>query len=254
VKRLFFFLVLVVGLSVLWVARAPLLTSMGGLVVEDTPLARADIVIVLANTPGIAAEAAAIVKGGYAPRVLLFASARAADDDVLVKLGLDLVTPHDVVIKVLRASGVAPARIVRLPLAPDGTNQAAREIIRYAHRERIARVIAVTERAHTRRTARLLRRELTAPGAVIVRASPRDAFRPESWWRDRASARELAMEGLRWLNSFVLRDLWAGKDDAGRLLRRPRTLEVRPRALPPGGPRPGSSAPTRSRGPAPGRG
>lgn len=213
-KRLFLFLALVVGLAALWVARAPLLTSIGGLVVEETPLARADAVVVSANTPGIAAEAGAIVKGGYAPRVLLFPSARAADDDVLAKLGLDRATPHDVALKVLRASGVAPERIVRLPLAPDGTNQAARELIRYARRERITRVIVVTERSHTRRTARLLRRELTAPGAVMVRAAPRDAFRPESWWRDRDSARELAMEGLRWLNAFVLRDLWAGRGGA----------------------------------------
>jgi len=212
VKRLFLFLVLVVGLIVFWAERAPLLTSIGRLVVEETPLARADIVVVLANTPGIAAEAAAIVKGGYAPRVLLFTSARQADDDVLAKLGLDLAKPHEVAIKVLHASGVAPERSVLSPRAPDGTNEAAREVIRYAQRHGLARVIAVTERSHTRRTARLLRRELTAPGGVMVRAAPRDVFHPESWWRDRASARELAMEGLRWLNSFVLRDLWSSGD------------------------------------------
>jgi hypothetical protein len=71
-----------------------------------------------------------------------------------------------------------------------------------------AQPIAVTERSHTRRTARLLRRELPGRGAVMVRASPRDDFHPETWWRDRSSARELALESLRWWNSFGLRDWW----------------------------------------------
>ena len=208
-KRLFLSLVLGVGLIVLWAERGPLLTSVGRLVVEDTPLARADVVVVLTNTPRIAAATAAIVKSGYAPRVLLFTSVPQADDDVLAKLGLAVVKPHDVAIKVLHASGVAPERIVLVPRAPNGTNEAAREVIRYAQRHGLARVIVVTERSHTRRAARLLRRELNAPGGVMVRAAPGDAFRPESWWRDRESARELAMEGLRWLNSFVLRDLWS---------------------------------------------
>ena len=203
-----------VGLVVLWSEQAPLLTWVGRLVVEDTPLGRADIAVVLANTPGIAAEAAAIVKGGYAPRVLLFTSAHDADDDVLAGLGLARVKPHEVAIEVLRASGVAAERIVRVPIAPDGTNQSAREVIRYAKRERLTRVIVVTERSHTRRTARLLRRGLTTPGGVMVRAAPGDAFRPESWWHDRDGARELAMEGLRWINSFVLRDLWTGRGGA----------------------------------------
>ncbi len=211
-KRLFLLLVLGVGLIVLWAERAPLLTAVGRLVVEETPLGRADLVVVLPNTPRIAAEAAAIVKSGSAPRVLLFTSARQADDDVLAKLGLEVVKPHDVVVKVLHASGVGPERTVLIPRSPDGTNQAAREVIRYAQRQGLTRVIVVTERSHTRRIARLLRRELTAPGGVMVRAAPGDTFRPESWWRHREGARELAMEGLRWLNSFVLRDLWSSDD------------------------------------------
>jgi hypothetical protein len=73
----------------------------------------------------------------------------------------------------------------------------------------MTRLIVVANRSHTRRTARLLRREFADAGAVMVRAAPHDPFQPDAWWRDRKSARELAMEGLRWLNSFVLRDLWS---------------------------------------------
>jgi uncharacterized SAM-binding protein YcdF (DUF218 family) len=215
VTRVFVALVLIVGALVLWSQRALVLAWVGTLVVEQTPLARADAVVVLVNSPRVAAEAAAIVKAGHAPRVLLFTSPEARpDDEVLARLRLDVLRPHEVTVRVLRASGIAADRITVVPRAPDGTNEAAHDVIRYARTQGITRVIVVTFRSHSRRTAHLLRRGLTAPGAVMVRAAPQDAFDPAAWWHQRVSAIELATEGLRWLNSFVLGDLW-GHPDAG---------------------------------------
>ena len=102
--RIFLALVLIVGVLVLWSERASILASVGGLVVEEAPLARADALVVLVNTPRVAAEAAAIVKAGYAPRVLLFTSSGGPDQDVLAKLGLDVARPHDVTVRVLPPS------------------------------------------------------------------------------------------------------------------------------------------------------
>lgn len=51
---------------------------------------------------------------------------------------------------------------------------------------------------------------------VIARASPHDPFRPERWWQERDTARELIMESLRWLNSFVLGDFWAERRPCAR--------------------------------------
>lgn len=207
-KRLFIFLVLAIGLTVLAVEREPVLTSIGNLIVEETSLARADVVIVLGEGPRAAAEAATIVKNGYASRVVVFASPRDGDDEVLTKLGIEDARPHEIAVKVLRASGVPPGRIAVIPRSPDGTNDAVHAVAVYARSHGMTKLIVVANRSHTRRIARLLRSEFTGSGAIMVRAAPQDRFHPESWWRDRGSARELAMEGLRWLNSFGLGDPW----------------------------------------------
>ncbi len=206
--------VLVVGVVAgAWMERAVVLRKVGSLVVEENPLARADVVVIVRNAPRVAAEAATILKAGYAPRVVVVRATARPDDEVLRQLGLDPGLEHDVAIRVLRASGV-PAQLIELLPEADGTNEAARQIARYAHAHGMTRVIAVTERSHTRRTARLLRRELGERSAVIVRVGQRDPFQPETWWHDRSSARELAMEALRWCNSFALRDWWRSSDPA----------------------------------------
>jgi uncharacterized SAM-binding protein YcdF (DUF218 family) len=208
VKRLFVFLVLAIGLTVLAVERDHVLASIGKLVVEETSLTSADAVVVLGEGPRAAAEAATIAKTGYAPRVLVFEAPPDGDDEVLTRLGIEDARPHEVAMRVLKASGVAPGRITVISRSPDGTNDAVHTVAVYARSHGMSRLIVVANRSHTRRIARLLRREFPNPGAVMVRASPKDRFQPESWWRDRRSARELAMEGLRWLNTFGLGDVW----------------------------------------------
>jgi len=215
VRALFLALTVLVGFAMLWTQHAVFLTAVGGLVVEESPLAKADIVVILGEPPRLAVEAAALVKNGYAPRVVLFTSAPSADDDVVAGLGVKVPRPHEIAVEVLRASGIATARIELLPHEPEGTNDSAQELARYAKAQRVTRVIAVTYRSRTRRTAYLLRRELARSSTVIVRAAARDPFHPESWWRDRAQARELALEGLRWLNSLLLRDVWSRQEQAG---------------------------------------
>jgi uncharacterized SAM-binding protein YcdF (DUF218 family) len=213
-------LILTVGVLIAvvagWTHRDTLLGHIGGLVVEQTPLARADVVVLFSNMPRVAAEAAGIQKAGYAPRILVLRARNTPDDDVMRRLGLDPGLEHAIAVQVLRASGVPASVIELLPDAPDGTNEAIRLFARYARSRGITRVIAVTERSHTRRTAYLLRHELGGKGAVIVRAASEDPFRPQTWWQDRDNARELAMEALRWCNSFGLGDWWRARRSSGR--------------------------------------
>lgn len=53
-------------------------------------------------------------------------------------------------------------------------------------------------------------------GLPLPRPHDHDPFRPERWWQDRDAARELMMESLRWLNSFVLGDFWAERQPCAR--------------------------------------
>ncbi len=160
------------------------------------------------NEVPAAAAAAALLAKGYAPRILLFKAPPAADEKLLDRLSIPVPNRHELAVLVLRRLGVASEAIVVEPVPEVDTNVAVQATARYAHSHDATRVIVITYRSHTRRTALLLRRALGQSAVVIVRASPDDPFHPEGWWRDRRNSREFLMESLRWVNSLLLGDLW----------------------------------------------
>jgi hypothetical protein len=203
-------LLLLVGTAILWTWWVPALTKLGGLLVEETPLAPADLVAVFDNeVPAAAAAAAAgLIAEGYAPRILLFKAPPAADEVLLDRLRIPVPNRHELAIRVLGRLGVASDIIIVEPVAEVDTNALVQVTARFARTHNVTRVIVLTYRSHTRRTALLLRRALGPSAVVIVRASPEDPFQPEGWWRERRTSREVATEGLRWINSLLLGDLW----------------------------------------------
>jgi uncharacterized SAM-binding protein YcdF (DUF218 family) len=148
------------------------------------------------------------VAKGYAPRILLFKPPPTADEKLLDQLGITVPNHHELSILVLRRLGVAPEAISVEPVTETDTSVAVQATARYAHSHGATRVIVITYRSHTRRTALLLRRALGPSAVVIMRASPDDPFHPEGWWRDRRQSREFVMESIRWINSVLLGDLW----------------------------------------------
>ena len=200
---------LVLGAASLWIFRASLLTSAARLLVAEDPWAPADLAAVLSENRALdAAVSAEAVRAGYVPRVLLLVPAQRPDEALLQDLQIAVLRPHEVATLVLLRLGVPREAIVIEPLPRRGTNAAVQTVARYARNHGVKRLIVVTARSHTRRAGILTRRALGPGTTVIVRASPRDDFHPEGWWRDRDQAREVMIEGLRWLNSLVLGDLW----------------------------------------------
>src|ERR1700730_9367003 len=98
----------------------------------------------------------------------------------------------------LHRLGVASEASVVEPVPEVDTSVAAQAMARYTRTHGATRVIVITYRSHTRRTALLLRRALGRSAVVIVHASPDDPFRPEGWWRDRRQSREVVMASIRW--------------------------------------------------------
>ena len=205
-------LLLLVGAAALWTWREPVLTKLGGLLVEETPPAPADLVALFDNDAPAAAAAADLVTKGYAPRILLFKAPPAADEKLLDRLGLPVPTHHELAILVMQRVGVtSEAIVVESVVAPAtevDTSVAVQATAHYAQSHGATRVIVITARSHTRRAALLLRRALGRSAVVIVRAAPDDPFHPEGWWRDRSNSREVIMESGRWINSLLLGDLW----------------------------------------------
>jgi len=200
------------GIAALWIWPEPALNRLGRLFVEETRLAQADLVVVLGNNEvPTAAAAAHIVGKGYAPRILLFKSSPALDEAVLDRLRIPMPTRHELAIMVMRRMGIAPGDIQVEPLTETGTNAQVRATARYAQSHGASRIIVLTFRSHTRRTAVLLRGALDRSSVIIVRAAPDDPFNPEGWWRDRGNCREFLMEGMRWVNSIWFGDFWRGR-------------------------------------------
>jgi uncharacterized SAM-binding protein YcdF (DUF218 family) len=210
-----FLVALALVAGALWLGRDPVLAWVGRLVVEEGAPERADVVVVLGDRPVLgAAEAAPLVLAGTARRVLLFAGPASQEATVLARAGLAQPSPHALAVEVLRRRGVPADAIAVVPIRATGTNTETAALARWAESQRARRLIVITYRSHTRRVGALLRGRLGPEARVIMRAASWDPFRPDRWWHDRASARELALEGLRWVNSFALGDLW-GEPEAG---------------------------------------
>lgn len=193
-----------------WLAREPILTVVGQLIVEETPTVRAEAIVAMSIRPIGVAEAAELYRSGFAPRVVVLAPSRGPDERILDGLGLQIPGVAEQAVLVLTRLGV-PRDAIVVQADVDGTNSGVRAAARWAENARARRLIVVADRSHTRRIATLLRAQI--PGALIVmRASRHDAFDPTRWWRQRGMTRELVMEGLRWVNSLVVGDLWAGRE------------------------------------------
>jgi hypothetical protein len=206
--RVIALLLLFAGAAALWAWHEPVLTKLGGLLVQEIRLAPADLVAVFSDEVPAAAAAAELLTAGYAPRILLFKAPPAADEILLNRLRIPVPTRHELAILVLHRFGVASEAIAVEPVTEADTHVVVRATARYARAHDATRVIVITYRSHTRRTAFLLRRALGRSAVVIVRAWPDDPFHPEGWWRDRRNSREFTMESLRWINSLLLGDLW----------------------------------------------
>jgi len=196
-------------MATLWIFHEPALNALGRVLVEETPLAPADLVVILGDNEVPAAAAAADILGkGYAPRVLLFQAAPNPGEVWLDRLRILVPARHELAIMVLGRMGVAPGKILVEPIAETGTNAIVRATARYAQSHDAHRIIAITYRSHTRRTAVLLRGALDPSSVIMVRAAPDDPFEPEGWWRERGNSREFLIESMRWVNSFWFGDFW----------------------------------------------
>jgi hypothetical protein len=196
------------ALGVAWAVREPILGALGRLIVENDPPRQVDLGAIVTSTPVPAAEEMAwLVRDGYVPRVVVF-RARRRTDDVLDRLGISAPRPSDLAVLVMQKLRVSP-QIVSVERVDDaGTNAEIRALAFYMRRRHLTRVAVVADRSHTRRVASLLRAWLGQGGLVVVRAPRSDPYEPDQWWRSRESSRELIMEALRWINSFLLRDWW----------------------------------------------
>lgn len=196
---------------VAWTTRAHWLPAVADPLTVEDAIAPVDVIVVsMAAARADAFEAAALYQAGVSRRFLLPYWQLEPLDVELQRMSVPYLPVTALAQAILEHSGVPSDAIEVLDEPIDGLNAEIASIGR-ALRQRAPRsLLYVTARSHTRRARWLLHRVLPPETAISVRGPRRDPFDPRAWWQTRGSGREVAMEYLRWINTFVLGDFWHG--------------------------------------------
>lgn len=168
----------------------------GRFLVVDEPLQRGDAIVVLAGEQVIRwLEAVDLYHEGYASKILLSPGYEDPLGERLRARGIRFPKGADIQRDAMVQLGVPADAIEVLPGVYDSTADEAAGTRRIAEDRGWKRLIVVTSKFHTRRTAFTFRRELRDTGiAVVVRGSRHDDFSTSGWWKRRSDLRNVTWE------------------------------------------------------------
>ena len=186
------------------------LSLAGGWLDVGGPPRKADAVVLLNggyNTRPFVA--AALVRGGWAPKVIFTTVAPHAAQTTGT-----LPPSSEVVFKLLDYGGVPRQRTVLLDANARTTFDEAKAVDGYLAEHPARRLLVVTEGPHTRRAAWIFHRVLTNRAVEIAMVSaPTDEFDAAAWWRNEAGFLFVVSEYFKLL-FYALRYGWLGYEIA----------------------------------------
>jgi uncharacterized SAM-binding protein YcdF (DUF218 family) len=168
--------------------------------VSDPP-SRTEYVMVLGGGPQTRPfVAAALVRCGFADRVLLAAARESWDQREGVALA-----DHEVCRRVLVKLDVPEESVIVLPGECASTYDEAQALAEFARRHPLSTFTVVTSSYHTRRTRYIFRKALgELASQVQFLGAPNDGFDETNWWRDEAGFAAYTSECLK-LVFYLLR-------------------------------------------------
>ena len=170
---------------------------------REDPLQKASAIAVLSGRmPDRALEAARLYNRGYAPQVWLSYSVE--PNATLQKYGVPYAgeETYDRLLLVHQGVPESAIRILDPPIV--NTADEMRTFGQALSKSPEHRIILVTSKVHTRRTAALWRFLSSKDGTAIVRGVSDDEFEPGRWWKNTRDALDVVREVLGLLNT------WAG--------------------------------------------
>lgn len=179
---------------VIWLVRVPLLTLAGRVLVEDNAPSRADAILVLGGDDlgTRIVKAAELAKQGYSPYVLVSGPPNLLGHD------------SDGTIEFAERKGYAASLFhpVWLPPGTDSTRSEATFLGNYLRAHQIKHILLVTSNYHTRRAARLWRKQASWI-AVTVIAAPDPFFTPDGWWKSRTGQKTCFLEWTKTIAAWL---------------------------------------------------
>lgn len=184
--------VLLVCVSVVYLARARLLTWVGSQLVHADPLEPADALVVLGG--GLSdrlIEAADLYLADYAPLVVLTRPPEPSGLIALKRRGVNVELTMERQLRYLRELGVPASGVTVLSETVISTDQEASLVARWAQSRDVQSLIIVTSRFHTGRSHFIFDRKFRDTEITIrIHPSRFKRFDPESWWQSRQRLRE----------------------------------------------------------------
>jgi uncharacterized SAM-binding protein YcdF (DUF218 family) len=186
--------VLLVLVAAIWLLRVPLLTLAATLLVQDDGPHKADAILVLGGDDSGARiiKAAQLAEQGYSPFVLVSGPPNLLGHD------------SDGTIEYARRMGypVTLFRPVWLPAGTDSTRSEATFLGNYLRTHAIHNILLVTSNFHSRRAARLWRKQAPWIGVTVV-AAPDPSFAPDRWWKTRTGQKIFLLEWTKTVAAWL---------------------------------------------------
>jgi len=186
---------------VLALAGWRLFVSLGHVLHNEDPLDKSDVIFVLGGTRvERIAEAGALYREGWAPRILLSRQISEPAEIELRAAGLQIPTETQMQRNVLQQMGVPLEAIEEVRAEQVATANEVEELAQIAEVRGWRRIIVVTSKLHTARSRLTLRRRFSGTGRqIIMRASRYDIANIDDWWANRSTLRFVLFESQKLL-------------------------------------------------------
>jgi uncharacterized SAM-binding protein YcdF (DUF218 family) len=184
--------------------------SLGHWLDKEDPLQKAAAIAVLSGRmPSRALEAARLYNQGYAPQIWLSYSVEPGA--TLEKFSVPYAGEEFYDRLLLLHQGVPDSAIHILAPPIANTADEMRTFGRALRKENLHRIIIVTSKVHTRRSAVVWQRISGKDGEAIMRGAADDGSDPAHWWRSTGDALDVVREVLGLLNAWAGFPLQPGK-------------------------------------------
>ena len=186
------FVVMCVLLGSLYVARAPVLSWLGSLMIVVDPIQASDAILILDGSYFGEREIVAtdLYKDGYAPRVVVTLGYEPQSSEILRQRRVRPASPKEFKLLLLSELGVPDDSIVVLEEGIESTFDEAKLVADWVDDASIGSLILVTTRFHSARALYIFERVFGDRNVrLTMYPTSVDYFNPETWWRNRTTLR-----------------------------------------------------------------
>jgi uncharacterized SAM-binding protein YcdF (DUF218 family) len=179
-------------LGSLYIARSPVLSWLGSLMVVADPIQTADAIVILDGSYFGEREivAADLYKDGYASRIIVTLGYEPQSSEILRQRSVRPASPKEFKLLLLRELGVPDDAIVVLEEGVESTFDEANLVADWVDGANIGSLILVTTRFHSARALYIFQRVFGDRNVrLTMYPTSVDYFNPDTWWQNRTTLR-----------------------------------------------------------------